>query len=214
MQSPMGSVRLTVHKGRDRDLMHEESDERRTEFPEAVRGQLPRLYGLARRLAGEEAEDLVQECLIRAYRSFPTLKNRSSIGPWLSTILVNVSRDRVRKDRRSVREISLEDLDTFSLYRQIAEEDPFPYSDRLHADFLGLFDREDVQRVLQSLPELYRVPLVLRYVEGYATKQIARMLDAPLGTVLARLHRGRKLFERSLWTYAETTGLIDKEPVR
>jgi RNA polymerase sigma-70 factor (ECF subfamily) len=151
---------------------------------------------------------------MRAYRSFGKLNETASIGPWLTTILVNAYRDRVRKDRRSVREVSLDEIGEFSLYRQIAEEDPYPYSDTLHADFLGLFDQEDVHHILQSLPELYRAPLVLRYVEGFATKQIARMLQAPLGTILSRLHRGRKLFERALWDYAESEGLLEKEPVR
>jgi RNA polymerase sigma-70 factor (ECF subfamily) len=64
------------------------------------------------------------------------------------------------------------------------------------------------------LPELYRAPLVLRYMDGFATKEIARMLDAPLGTILARLHRGRKRFERELWTYAQETELLLREPVR
>jgi RNA polymerase sigma-70 factor (ECF subfamily) len=193
--------------------MENEQRERRDVFSDAVRAHLPRLYGLARRLAGDEAEDLVQECLMRGYRSFGNLKSPSSAGPWLSAILVNVYRDRIRKERRSVREVSLDELDEFSLYRQIAEEDPFPYSDTLHSDFLGLFDQEDVHRIIQSLPELYRAPLVLRYVEGFATKQIARMLKAPLGTILARLHRGRKLFERALWAYAESEGLLEKELV-
>jgi RNA polymerase sigma-70 factor (ECF subfamily) len=58
------------------------------------------------------------------------------------------------------------------------------------------------------LPELYRVPLVLVYMEGYLAKEVSRMLDAPLGTVLARLHRGRKLFEKEMWEYAGETGLL------
>jgi RNA polymerase sigma-70 factor, ECF subfamily len=194
--------------------MQVESEQPAETFQELVRGHLPRLFGLARRLRGDEAEDLVQECLMRAYRSFGKLKDPASIGPWLTTILVNVYRDRVRKDRHSVREVSLDEIGEFSLYRQIAEEDPYPYSDTLHADFLGLFDQDDVHQILQSLPELYRAPLVLRYVEGFGTKQIARMLQAPLGTILSRLHRGRKLFERALWDYAESEGLLEKEPVR
>ncbi|HEX9411256.1 MAG TPA: sigma-70 family RNA polymerase sigma factor [Actinomycetota bacterium] len=183
-------------------------------FQDVAREHLPRLYGLARRLAGEDAEDLVQECLMRGYRKFGSLEKAESAGAWLSTILVNCHRDRMRKDARSVTKVSLEELDDFSLYRHIAEEDPFPYSDTLHADFLGLFDVEDVRQVLATLPPLYRVPLVLRYFEGYATKQIAKMLDSPLGTVLARLHRGRKLFEKALWNYAEATSRLEKEQVR
>lgn len=194
--------------------MHVDRREDGPTFQDVARQHLPRLYGLARRLAGEGAEDLVQECLMRAHRGFASLERPESAGAWLSAILVNCHRDQLRREARSVREVSLEALDEFSLYRHIAEEDPFPYSDTLHADFLGVFSAEDVHEVLATLPPLYRVPLVLRYFEGYATKQIARMLGAPLGTVLARLHRGRKVFEKALWNYAETTRRLEKEKVR
>jgi len=79
--------------------------------------------------------------------------------------------------------------------------------------FLEQFGSEDVRAVLARLPDLYRIPLVLVYVDGFATKEVARMLEAPLGTVLARLHRGRKLFEKQLWEYAEEVGLL-REGVR
>jgi RNA polymerase sigma-70 factor (ECF subfamily) len=88
------------------------------------------------------------------------------------------------------------------------EEDPLPYSDTLHHDFLRAFGREDVREVLMRLSEIYRAPLVLRYMDGFATKEIARMLGLPLGTVLARLHRGRKRFESEMWRYAEEMGLL------
>jgi RNA polymerase sigma-70 factor (ECF subfamily) len=104
--------------------------------------------------------------------------------------------------------VSIEELGEFSLFRKIAAEDPFPYSDSLHLDFLEQFGREDVRAVLERLPDFYRLPLVLVHVDGFATKEVAQMLDAPLGTVLARLHRGRKLFERQLWDYAEEKGLL------
>ena len=70
------------------------------------------------------------------------------------------------------------------------------------------FGAADVRAVLAGLPDLYRVPLLLVHVDGFPTKEVAELLDAPLGTVLARLHRGRKLFERRLWEYAETNGLL------
>ena len=102
----------------------------------------------------------------------------------------------------------MDHVEEFSLYRKIADEDPFPYSDSLHLDFLHRFGREDVTEVLLTLPEMYRVPLVLVHMHGFATKEVAKMLGVPLGTVLARLHRGRKLFEKRLWDYAETNGLL------
>ncbi len=179
-------------------------------FEELARAALPRLYALARRLTDEGPEDLVQECLLRAYRAFPTLEDRAAGEAWLRRILVNVFRDRLRREARSVDEVAVEDVEDFSLYRTLAEEDPFPYSDNLHLDFLHAFGREDVRAVLLRLPVLYRAPLVLRYIEGFSTKEIARLLDLPLGTVLAQLHRGRKRFERELWVYANEVGLLAK----
>jgi RNA polymerase sigma-70 factor (ECF subfamily) len=175
--------------------------------------ELPRLYAIARRLVGDDAEDAVQDALLKGYRAFDRLE-RVEAGPaWLARILVNVCRDRGRARARTPVEVSLEDVEEFSLYRKIADEDPFPYSDSLHLDFLEQFGPEDVRTVLARLPDRYRLPLVLVYVDGFATKEVARLLDAPLGTVLAQLHRGRKLFERQLWTYAEEHGLL-AEPVR
>ncbi len=183
-------------------------------FEALARDQIPRLYTLARRLTVQGPEDLVQECLLRAYRSFDSLQAPEAGPAWLQSILVNVFRDRLRKEKHSVKEVGVHEVDDFSLYRTIAEEDPFPYSDTLHLDFLRAFGKEDVGEVLMRLPELYRTPLVLRYIQGFATKEIARMLGAPLGTILARLHRGRKLFEREMWAYAEETGLLEQEGAR
>ena len=175
--------------------------------------ELPRLYAIARRLVGDDAEDVVQECLLRAYRSFAQLENEQAGGEWLTSILVNCCRDHWRSQGRRVEEVELEEAGEFSLFRKITDEDPFPYSDSVHLDFLHQFGGEDVRAVLASLPELYRVPLVLVHMAGYHVKEVAYMLDVPLGTMLARLHRGRKLFERELWGYAEQNGLL-KEGAR
>jgi RNA polymerase sigma-70 factor (ECF subfamily) len=170
--------------------------------------QLPRLYAIARRLVGDEAEDAVQDALFKAYRGFDRLEHPAAAPAWLASILVNVCRDRGRARARTPQEVSIDRVDDFSLFRKIADEDPFPYSDSLHLDFLEQFGSEDVRAVLARLPDLYRIPLVLVYVEGFATKEVARLLEAPLGTVLARLHRGRKLFEKQLWEYATEVGLL------
>jgi RNA polymerase sigma-70 factor (ECF subfamily) len=170
--------------------------------------QLPRLYTIARRLVGGEAEDAVQDALLKAYRAFDQLEHSAAGPAWLASIVVNVCRDRGRAWARAPAEVSIEAVGEFSLYRKIAEEDPFPYSDSLHLDFLAQFGPEDVRAVLDRLPDRYRIPLVLVYVDGFATKEVARLLDLPLGTVLAQLHRGRKLFERQLWDYAEEKGVL------
>jgi RNA polymerase sigma-70 factor (ECF subfamily) len=183
-------------------------DRTKEAYQELVRSELPGLYSLARRLVRDGAEDLVQETLLQGYRSFGTLKEGAAGGRWLKTILVNRFRDQLRKRSRSVQELAVGDLEDFSLYRTLIDEDPLPYSDSLHTDFLGAFGPEDLREILMRLPEIYRAPLVLRYMDGFSTKEIARLLDAPLGTILARLHRGRNLFERTMWVYAEETKLL------
>ena len=183
-------------------------DRTKEDFQRLASAELPGLYSLARRLVRDGAEDLVQEALLRAYRSFETLKDDDAGPRWLKSILVNLFRDELRKQARSVEEMPVEDVEDFSLYRVLVEEDPLPYSDTLHHDFLHAFGKHDVREVLMRLPDIYRAPLVLRYMDGFATKEIARMLGAPLGTILARLHRGRKRFENEMWAYAEETGLL------
>ncbi len=178
-------------------------------FRELAESQLPRLYALARRLVDDEAEDAVQDCLLKAFRGYPRLANPDAGPAWLVAVLVNCCRDRGRRNARRVEDSTDDEaLDRFSLYRRIADEDPFPYSDSLHLDFLALFGPEDVRAVLAGLPELYRLPLVLVHVEGYKTREVAEMIGCPQGTVLARLHRGRKLFEKRLWEYAQAHDLL------
>jgi len=183
-------------------------DRTKEAFQSMAVAELPALYSLARRLVRDGAEDLVQETLIRAYRSFGALKEDEAGARWLKSILVNVFRDELRKRARSVEELPVEEVEDFSLYRTLVEVDPLHYSDTLHLDFLRAFGKDDVRDVLMRLPEVYRAPLVLRYMDGFATKEIARMLDTPLGTILARLHRGRRRFETEMWAYAEETGLL------
>jgi RNA polymerase sigma-70 factor (ECF subfamily) len=186
-------------------------DRTKEAFQELVLPELPALYSLARRLVRDGAEDLVQEALLQAFRAFGSLRDDEAARRWLKTILVNVFRDQLRKRSRTVDERPVGDLSDFSLYRTLVDEDPFPYSDTLHMDFLQVFDSEDLREVLIRLPDIYRIPLVLRYIDGFATKEIARLMEAPLGTILARLHRGRRLFEREMWAYAQEAGLLAKE---
>jgi RNA polymerase sigma-70 factor, ECF subfamily len=183
-------------------------------FRDLAREQLPRLLSLAQRLVGgDDAEDVVQDCLLKAYQRFGQLNDAEAAPAWLTSILVNCCRDRARARARQPEEIDFDQVERFSLYRKIAYEDPYPYSDSLHLDFLAEFSRDDVRAVLMRLPEKYRIPLVVVYMDGYLARELAAMLDVPLGTVLARLHRGRKLFEIQMWEYAEQNGLL-KEVAR
>jgi RNA polymerase sigma-70 factor, ECF subfamily len=177
-------------------------------FKDAARPHLPWLYGLARQLAGDRAEDLVQECLLKAFRSFDQLRDPQAAGAWLRQMLVNLARDLARRDARRADEVPMDPLDDYSLYRKVAEEDPLPYSDSVHLDFLASFTVPDVWAVLNKLPDHYRTPMVLVHMYGVPTREVATALDLPRGTLLSRLHRGRKLFERELWEYAEEHDLL------
>jgi RNA polymerase sigma-70 factor (ECF subfamily) len=177
-------------------------------FRTLAREQLPRLVSIARRLVGDDAEDMVQESLLKAFQHFMQLRDAAAGPSWLASILVNCCRDLVRANARHPEEIDFDDLEQFSLFRHIAYEDPYPYSDSLHLDFLDEFGADDVRAVVMRLPLTYRVPLVLVYMEGFHAKEVAEMLDVPLGTVLSRLHRGRKLFEKQMWEYAEQSDLL------
>lgn len=177
-------------------------------FQQVAREQLPWLYVLARRLAGPRAEDVVQECLLKAYRAYDDLRNVDAAPGWFRSILVNCARDGYRREKSGLDETPVEDVTDYSLYRTIADEDPWPYSDTVHVDFLHSFSEEDVWEVLDRIKPMYRVSLVLVHMEGLEVATVARMLGSPRNTVLSWLHRGRKSFEKELWEYAEERELL------
>jgi RNA polymerase sigma-70 factor (ECF subfamily) len=184
--------------------------EERRRFETVALPHLQALFGYAVKLTrdGAVAEDLVQETYLKALVAFPSLRDPSRAKAWLFRILSRLAVDRYRGEGREIAAGDAEDVDRYSLYDQIWDEDPFPYSDRLHDDFLTEFRDEEVRAALQALPEVYRVPLVMLYVEELTYKELAEMMDCPIGTVMSRLHRGRKILERELWQCAKRRGLV------
>ena len=183
-------------------------------FADVARTHLDRLYGFCLRLTTDpsDAEDLVQETLLRAMRAYDGLRQASRAKGWLFAIATNAWRDQMRARGREVRTVSIDGLEAdgeeFSLFQTIAIEDPFPYSDELHLDFLRLFRDEDVAAVFGSITPAFRLPLILTVIHGFSCKEAAGILEIPLGTLLSRLHRGRKQLERGLWDYAVANGLV------
>lgn len=174
---------------------------------------LDALYGYCVRLSrhGADAEDLLQETLLRAIRSHTTLRDVAKVRAWLFTIATNAWRDRQRAQAREVNAVSLDATDgddEFSLFATLAIEDPFPYSDELHLDFLRLFRDDEVKGIFSEITPVHRLPLILTTIHGFSCKEAAAILDIPLGTLLSRLHRGRKQLERGLWDYAVRRGLV------
>jgi RNA polymerase sigma-70 factor (ECF subfamily) len=184
-----------------------------TEFEDVVRPHLDYLYALAVRLCGHRtnAEDLVQDTLLRAFRGFPRLRNRERPRLWLTRVLTSCHYDRFRAEHDADEMLRLDSETGPDLFDRITEEDPFPYSDRVHLDFLDLFDDTRVIEVFQRLHPAHRTTLILAYVYGYKAREIAGITAKSVGTVLARLYRGRKQLERELWDYAQNTGLITQK---
>jgi RNA polymerase sigma-70 factor (ECF subfamily) len=185
----------------------------RRSFADVARDHLDRLYGFCVRLTNDptDADDLVQETLLRGMRAYDDLRDASRAKGWLFAIATNASRDLFRARSRQVSTVPFDGVDaddTFSLFQTIAIEDPFPYSDELHLDFLRLFRDDDVRAVFGSITPVFRLPLILTVVHGFSCKEAAAILEIPLGTLLSRLHRGRKQLERGLWDYAVTNGLV------
>jgi RNA polymerase sigma-70 factor (ECF subfamily) len=183
-------------------------------FADVARDHLDRLYGFCVRLTNDpsDADDLVQETLLRGMRAYDDLRDASRAKGWLFAIATNASRDLFRTRGRQVATVPFDaidaDRDEFSLFETIAIEDPFPYSDELHLDFLRLFRDDDVQAVFGSMTPVFRLPIILTVVHGFSCKEAAAILEIPLGTLLSRLHRGRKHLERGLWDYAVANGLV------
>jgi len=168
------------------------------------------LYGAAMRLTRNpaDAEDLVQQTFMRAYQAFDRFEQGTNLRAWLFKILTNTFISNYRKKQREPKAVSADENEDFSLYDRFVEERLTP-----EAQLLDSLPDEEVKAALEQLPEQFRTAVLLADVEGFSYQEIADISDVPIGTVMSRLHRGRKQLQRALWEYARTHGLVgEKEP--
>ena len=179
----------------------------RTEFAEQAMQYAPQLYSAALRMTrnGADAEDLVQDTYLRAYRGFATFSDGTNLRAWLFRILTNTFINTYRAKQRRPQETELADVEDLYLYRRIANIDA---SLSAEDTLFNLFTDDEVKRALEELPDAFRLPVLLADVEGFSYKEIAEMLDIPIGTVMSRLHRGRKAMQKALTDYATERGLL------
>lgn len=192
-----------------------EENTRRKEFEEIAMAYVDSLYNMAVRLVfnKEEAEDLVQETYLKAYRFFDTFQKGTNIKAWLFKILRNTFINKYRKTASMPGEIFIEDfesVDTTIPYDQDTKAtESADTLESKYADLSSLMD-DDVKRALESLPIEYREAILFSDVEELSYKDISEITNVPIGTVKSRLNRGRRLLQKSLWTYAKDKGFIKR----
>jgi RNA polymerase sigma-70 factor (ECF subfamily) len=172
----------------------------------------PQLYSAALRMTRNpaDAEDLVQETFLKAYRAYGSFAEGTNLKAWLYRILTNTYINRYRKEQRRPSEVELGELEDVYLYRRLGESSGAVQS--AEADLLDAFVDEDITGALEDLPEAFRLPVLLADVDGFSYKEIAEMLDIPIGTVMSRLHRGRKALQKKLWEVAQGHGITGGTP--
>jgi RNA polymerase sigma-70 factor, ECF subfamily len=182
------------------------SDEQRRErFTTEALPLVDRLYSAALRYTRDptDAEDLVQETMVKAYRSFHQYRPGTNLKAWLYRVLHTTYISMYRKAQRRPQETLQEEIDDFSFYDEVART-----GSSAEREVLDSLTADEVKQALAELPETFRLAVYLADVEGFAYKEIAEIMDTPVGTVMSRLHRGRKALHKALATYARSRGLI------
>ncbi len=182
-------------------------------FTDTALPVLTGMYGTALRLTRNpsDAEDLLQETSLKAYLAYRQFQQGTNLKAWLYKILVNTFISGYRKAKRQPQTVSESENEDFSLFERLsATTGPGETPETL---LLDQIPDEQVKRALEDLPEQFRIAVLLADVEGFSYKEIADMTEVSIGTVMSRLHRGRKQLQRSLWEFARTHGLVEeKEP--
>ena len=183
-------------------------------FADQAMEHMDSLYAGALRMTRNpaDAEDLVQETYLKAYRGFGGFEEGTNLKAWLFRILTNTYINRYRQQQRRPDESSdVDDIEDFYLYRRLGGLDQARMSMSAEDQLIDLFPEDEVKKALEALPESFRMAVLLADVEGFAYKEIAEILDIPIGTVMSRLHRGRKALQKALFDFAVERGLIDPE---
>lgn len=178
------------------------------EFEAEALRHLDALYRTALRMTRSEAdaEDLVQETYIRAFRFRDQFTLGTNMKAWLFRILTNTFINTYRRKTAQPEVTDLEGIDEFSLYRRMADDRAASTSPDPEAELLNSLVDTEVTDALEELPEKFRTTVLLD-VEGFSYKEIAEMLGIPIGTVMSRLHRGRKFLQKRLYDLARERGI-------
>lgn len=182
------------------------------QFTESAMEYMPQLYTAAMRMArnSADAEDLVQETYLRAYRAYGTFQEGTNLRAWLYRILTNTFINSYRAKKRRPEETDVEDVEDLYLYRRVGSISGAELGRSAEDELLDHFTESDVKEAIEALPEQFRIAVLLADVEGFSYKEIAEITDVPIGTVMSRLHRGRRALQKSLAQFGIERGLVGR----
>jgi RNA polymerase sigma-70 factor (ECF subfamily) len=173
---------------------------------------MPSLYSAALRMTRNpaDAEDLVQETYLKAYRGFGGFQEGTNLKAWLYRILTNTFINTYRAKKRRPEERELDEGEDLYLYRRLGGLEAARAGRSAEDELMDFFTDAEVKEAVESLPEQFRMAVLLADVEGFSYKEIAEILDIPIGTVMSRLHRGRKALQKKLYEFATERGLAPR----
>ncbi len=179
-------------------------------FSDLAMEYMPALYTAALRMTRNpaDAEDLVQETYLKAYRAFASFELGTNLKAWLYRILTNTYINTYRAKQRRPDIADVEDVEDLYLYHRLSGEQSASLGRSAEDEALDRFTDTDVKAAIEALPDSFRMAVLLADVEGFSYKEIAEITDVPIGTVMSRIHRGRKALQKALVDGGSTRGLV------
>jgi RNA polymerase sigma-70 factor (ECF subfamily) len=180
------------------------------QFAELAMEYMPSLYSAALRMTRNpaDAEDLVQETFLKAYRAFGRFEEGTNLKAWLYKILTNTFINSYRAAKRRPEKADVEDVEDLYLYHRLGDLQATGTGRSAEDEMFDHFTDDEVKQAIESLPEAFRIAVLLADVEGFSYKEIAEITEVPIGTVMSRIHRGRKALQKALLDYAVARGLV------